>query len=248
MKDADGYTSFTRDEYKELPECYEKTGDYAKALTTYKKAATIADSVRNSDNIRKTTELSMNYDFDKKQAVEKAEQDKKDAIAQATLTRQTLIKNISLGVLIIIAGFLVVVFFQKKRISKEKKRSDELLLNILPAETAEELKSNGVAKAKGFDQVTVMFTDFKNFTQATERMGAEELVHEINYCYSAFDEIVTRHGIEKIKTIGDSYMCAGGLPVKNVTHAEDVIFAALEIRDFISNRKMQREEKGRDSV
>jgi class 3 adenylate cyclase len=121
-------------------------------------------------------------------------------------------------------GFAVVLLFagvfftQRNRISKEKKRSDELLLNILPEETAEELKATGSAKAKSFDSVTVLFTDFKNFTQAAEKLSPEELVKEINHCYSEFDRIVTKYRIEKIKTIGDAYMCAGGLPVNNETH------------------------------
>src|SRR6185295_14960849 len=126
------------------------------------------------------------------------------------------------------------------RISKEKKRSDELLLNILPAETAEELKATGSAKAKSFDSVTVLFTDFKNFTQASEKLGAEELVKEINYCFSAFVKLVTKYKIEKIKTIGDAYMCAGGLPIANVTHAEDVVRAGLEMQQFIEKNKKER--------
>ncbi|MBL0105619.1 MAG: adenylate/guanylate cyclase domain-containing protein [Bacteroidetes bacterium] len=124
--------------------------------------------------------------------------------------------------------------------TEEKKRSDELLLNILPEETAEELKATGTAKAKSFDMVTVMFTDFKNFTQASEKLTPEELVHEINYCYSEFDKIITKYNIEKIKTIGDSYMCAGGLPVTNATHPEDVIKAGLEMQDFIIRHKEER--------
>jgi adenylate cyclase len=82
-----------------------------------------------------------------------------------------------------------------------------LLLNILPSEIAEELKEKGNEEAKHFDEVTVMFTDFKNFTSISERMTAQELVNEINYCYSAFDNIISKYKIEKIKTIGDSYMC-----------------------------------------
>src|SRR5439155_26684976 len=106
---------------------------------------------------------------------------------------------------------------QKEVVEAEKKRSDELLLNILPAETAEELKAKGAADAKDFDQVTVLFTDFKNFTQASEKMSAHDLVDEINYYFSEFDNIISKYDIEKIKTIGDSYMCAGGLPVPNKT-------------------------------
>ena len=131
-----------------------------------------------------------------------------------------------------------------RELSTEKQKSDELLLNILPSETAEELKATGSAKAKSFALVTVMFTDFKNFTQASENLSPEELVHEINYCYSAFDRIVTKYGIEKIKTIGDSYMCAGGLPIQNQTHAEDVVTAGLEMQKFIEQYQSDRVKKG----
>jgi class 3 adenylate cyclase len=108
-----------------------------------------------------------------------------------------------------------------------------LLLNILPYETAEELKAKGSAEAKSYDEVTVLFTDFKNFTQASERLTASELVREIDFCYREFDRIIAKHNLEKIKTIGDSYMCAGGLPVANQTNAEDCVRAALEILNFM---------------
>lgn len=89
-----------------------------------------------------------------------------------------------------------------------------------------------------------MFTDFKNFTQASEILTPDQLVDEINFCYSEFDRIITRHCIEKIKTIGDSYMCVGGLPVTNTTHAEDVVKAGLEMQQFIVNHKQERIKNG----
>lgn len=136
------------------------------------------------------------------------------------------------------------VQLRTSELQAEKKKSDDLLLNILPSETAEELKATGESKAKHFVNVTVMFTDFKNFTQASEKLSAEELVKEINYCYSNFDEIISRHGIEKIKTIGDSYMCAGGLPVPNMTHASDIIKAGIEMQEFIAGNIKARSGKG----
>lgn len=133
---------------------------------------------------------------------------------------------------------------ENKIITKEKQRYEELLLNILPYEVAQELKENGKSEAKEFDQVTVMFTDFKDFTKISEQMNAPQLVKEIDYCFSAFDTIILKYGIEKIKTIGDSYMCAGGLPAINKTHAADVINAALEIRAFMVTHKQEKESKG----
>jgi len=126
----------------------------------------------------------------------------------------------------------------------EKQKSDKLLLNILPSETAEELKNTGTAKAKHYDSVSVIFTDFKDFTAISEKMNANELVKELHYCFSAFDVIIRKHNIEKIKTIGDSYMCAAGLPVENKTHPYDAINAALEIRAFMNNYKKEKIAKG----
>ena len=133
-----------------------------------------------------------------------------------------------------------------RELKEEKDKSDNLLLNILPAETAEELKKTGSSKAKDFELVTVLFTDFKNFTRMSEHLNAQELVGEINYCYSAFDNIISKYGIEKIKTIGDSYMCAGGLPVEKKTNPEDTLKAALEMRDFMLQEKQNRNAIGKD--
>ncbi|MEB2787020.1 adenylate/guanylate cyclase domain-containing protein [Algoriphagus persicinus] len=119
----------------------------------------------------------------------------------------------------------------------EKEKSDELLLNILPFNIARELKEKGSAESKKYESVTVIFTDFKGFSIIAEQMNAVELVSEIDFCFKEFDRIIEKHGIEKIKTIGDSYMAAGGIPVENTTHPFDVINAAFEIRDFIENHK-----------
>lgn len=137
------------------------------------------------------------------------------------------------------------VVAEKIKVEKQKKRSDDLLLNILPEEVAEELKTKGSAEAKFIDEVTVLFTDFKDFTELSEKLTPKELVSEINDCFSAFDHIMQKYGVEKIKTIGDSYMAAGGLPVTNTSHASDVVNSALEIQKFILQRKAKRESEGK---
>lgn len=129
-------------------------------------------------------------------------------------------------------------------LDQEKKRSDNLLLNILPLDIAEELKEKGEIEAKYFDNVTVLFTDFKEFTQTAEKLTAKELVDEINTCFIAFDGILDRHKVEKIKTIGDSYMAAGGLPVPDDDSIRNTVLAALEMQAFISKRKADRDPKG----
>lgn len=118
-------------------------------------------------------------------------------------------------------------------LAEEKKKSDDLLYNILPLETAEELKRNGKTEPKRFESVTVMFTDFKGFTTISEKLTAEEIVNEIDLCFGKFDEIMEKYNLEKIKTIGDAYMCVGGLPVPNSTHAIDAVKAAFEIQKWM---------------
>ncbi|MCO6483345.1 MAG: hypothetical protein J5I62_11200 [Flavobacteriales bacterium] len=127
----------------------------------------------------------------------------------------------------------------------EKERSEELLLNILPGEVAQELKEKGQADARLMEQVTVLFTDFKGFTAMSEKIGPRELVADINECFSAFDRIMEKHGVEKIKTIGDAYMAAGGLPVPSATHARDVLRAALEVQEFIAVLKERKLAAGK---
>jgi adenylate cyclase len=141
--------------------------------------------------------------------------------------------------------FLMVYYFVGKK-NFFQARSESLLLNILPKEIAEELKAKGSADAKQFDEVTVMFTDFKNFTRISEKLSPAELVAEIDTFFKAFDNITSNHNIEKIKTIGDSYMCAGGLPVANKTNANDVVSAALEIQKFVQNYAEQRIKNGKE--
>lgn len=135
---------------------------------------------------------------------------------------------------------------QHEELKVEKRKSDELLLNILPSEVAEELKSTGATKARLYDEVTVMFTDFVDFTKAGEKMNPEELVAELDTCFKAFDAIISKHGIEKIKTIGDAYLAVCGLPNGEPLHAEKIALAALEITDFIARRRQVLGDKAFD--
>ncbi|MEZ4968044.1 MAG: adenylate/guanylate cyclase domain-containing protein [Saprospiraceae bacterium] len=128
-------------------------------------------------------------------------------------------------------------------LQEEHRKSDALISNLLPRETAEELKSTGYARAKSYPTATVMFTDFVEFSSFVRSLRAVDLVEQIDYYFSAFDEIIRRHGLEKIKTVGDMYMCAGGLPTPKASHAHDMIAAALDIRRFVDrhrDRQLQR--------
>lgn len=176
------------------------------------------------------------------------------------LEQEKAVRNLFIAgfVLVLIVTFFIYRGFREKQktnaelseknnlIAKEKERSEELLLNILPAETADELKKFGKASPRYYSEVTVLFTDFKNFTRFAEKLTPDQLVAEIDFCFRKFDEIVERHGLEKIKTIGDAYMCASGVPVENSNNATAVVDAALEIRDFMKDMRAERRAKGED--
>jgi len=130
-------------------------------------------------------------------------------------------------------------------LQEEKDKTEELLLNILPKETAEELKLNNKVIPKNYDVATVLFTDFKGFTMIAEKLTPEELVYEIDYCFKEFDKIISKYRIEKIKTIGDAYMCAAGLPKKYKENANEAVKAAIDIRDFMLKYKKECEKENK---
>ncbi len=232
-----------KDAYEGLSKSYSTLNDFANGYKYQNLLLAIKDTIYNINTDKKLGTLQFGFDLEKKESqIQLLNKDKE--LQQRKLQRQKLIRNGFIGGFAVVCLFATVFFKQRNRISKEKKRSDELLLNILPAETAEELKETGTAKAKSFDLVSVLFTDFKNFTQASEKLTPEELVAEINNCYSEFDRIIGRYGIEKIKTIGDSYMCAAGLPATNLTHPQDIVSAALDMAAFIEKNKQERIAKG----
>ena len=180
--------------------------------------------------------LTKRFEWEKEE-VEKAEQAVQQKLLEKTLENEKMVReqNIMLE---------QKVEERTQQLTIENDKSEQLLLNILPAEIAQELKQHGRTQAKTYSMVTVMFADFKDFTDVSEKVSAELLVAEIDFCFSAFDNIIHQHNIEKIKTVGDAYLCAGGLPTLTFTHAADTVRAAFEIRDFIQNRKKEKLAKG----
>ncbi|HNE22414.1 MAG: GAF domain-containing protein [Leptospirales bacterium] len=139
--------------------------------------------------------------------------------------------------------------FQQVRVAKnqadeERGKSERLLLNILPGDVAAELKEKGATEPVLYESVSVMFTDFKGFTQIAETMTPRELIQDLDACFVQFDKITERFNLEKLKTIGDSYMCAGGIPKRNTTHAVDCVLAALEIQAFMNLMRDIKENQG----
>jgi class 3 adenylate cyclase len=206
-------------------------------------------------NIKETVEALQKMEFQKRIAGDSLAQAEKDRLlrqahqeeVRASEKLRNILFTVSVLVLIVAGGFYSRLRYVRKSkaiIEKEKDRSEHLLLNILPAEIAQELKEKGRAEARDFDRVSILFTDFKGFTEQSARISATDLVNEINTCFEAFDYIVEKYGIEKIKTIGDSYMAAGGLPVPKEDSVKNTVLAALEMQTFISKRKQELDARG----
>jgi class 3 adenylate cyclase len=129
-----------------------------------------------------------------------------------------------------------------KLLDAQKVKIENLLLNILPAEVAEELQKNGTATPRYYKMASVLFTDFKGFTKLSENLTPQEVISELDTFFMAFDDIVDKYGLEKIKTIGDSYMCAGGIPTENNSHPLNIVKAGLEMQQFILKRNAERKK------
>ncbi|MCB1178420.1 MAG: GAF domain-containing protein [Leptospiraceae bacterium] len=123
------------------------------------------------------------------------------------------------------------------QVQTEKDKSENLLLSILPPKIADELKKTGKIVPVIYDSSTILFTDFVGFTGIAETLMPEQLLIELDGFFTYFDFICEKYNMEKLKTIGDSYMCAGGLPIENFTHPIDSCLAALDFRDFALRMK-----------
>ena len=212
-----------------LSQCDSASGNFKGAYEYHKLYSDVKDTILNEESGKQIAEMQTKYETEKKeQQITLLNKDKE--LQDAQVNRQKII------IWSVAAGFLLVLILSIF-IFRERKKSEKLLLNILPAETARELKANGKATAKHYEQVTVMFTDFKGFTTIAEKLSAEELVSELDFLFRKFDEIISKYPIEKIKTIGDAYMCAGGLPAANNTNPNDVVSAALEIQEWMKERQ-----------
>jgi adenylate cyclase len=238
--------------YNDLAKTHFANGNSDSAYYYSTQYIKLNDSIFTTDNINRIALLQAKFqEVGKDKKILQNEiliKQKQEAIREQSNQKKLLALGLSLTLLLTIFAWRS--YQRKKRdnliIAAEKKKSDELLLNILPFEIAEELKESGSAQARNFEMVTVMFTDFKDFTTVSEKLSAQELVAEINECFVAFDMIIQKFGIEKIKTIGDAYMAAGGLPTPKNSHALDVVGAALEIQEFVRKRKKEKGETGFD--
>ena len=217
-----------RDANLRLSELYQEMGKQDESFDHYRRYIIFKDSIDNTASVQKIADLRADFEISKKQTqVNLLNQQKRNQ------------QNISIALMVILGlsmALLGTLYWYYRNISKEKKRSETLLLNILPAETARELKQNGNVDAVKFEEVTVLFTDFVKFSKIAEEVKPEQLVRSLDSYFKAFDTITTKYGLEKIKTIGDSYMCACGLPTLNPCHAKNVMHAAKEMIAFVASR------------
>lgn len=226
--------------YLKLSELYERTGYASASLNYYRKYIAFRDSVINLAAVQQMADIRRNSE-------------KAQFTAQLDLTNQQKRTQTVVAIATAIALFLIILLalglyrrnlFIKRTnaiIEKEMARSEGLLINILPEETARELKEHGKVQAKKFESVSVLFTDFEAFTAHSEHVDPELLVNRLGYYFTAFDDIIEKYGLEKIKTIGDAYMCAGGLPFPTADHAVKMVKAAFEIVHFVEEAKSENE-------
>jgi class 3 adenylate cyclase len=246
-----GYPKVIRDAATLLDKVYRRSGRFEEALAMSDLYILMRDSVLNEETRKSAIRDKFKYEYETKESVLKAQQ--AEEVKQERLRRNASIAGFIL--VLLLAGVLFNRYKLKLRankelekkngiISHEKDRAEKLLLNILPMAVANELKEKGSSAAKNYESVTVMFTDFQDFTLIGAKMSPQELVSEIDFYFKAFDEIIGKYRVEKIKTIGDAYMCASGIPGTFPEHAVEMVQAAIAIRDFIDKTKQERIKKG----
>ncbi len=244
---------------KECSEClmnaFEALGDLRSAFYAQKEFMQVSDSLETLNNGKEVLRLDMQRQFQERQIADSLnnvrQRFERDLAHQQELGEEREQRNIILfsgiGVLLIAGALWSRLRYTRRSraaIQKERDRSDELLHNILPEQVAAELKAKGHADTRSFEEVTILFTDFKGFTQVSEKLSPDELVEELNTCFKAFDTIVDRHGVEKIKTIGDAYMAASGVPEPRPDAARHAVLAALDMQAFIQQRHAERQRAG----
>jgi adenylate cyclase len=234
---------FIQKAYKDFSKLYEQKGDYKLALEYRVKYDELRYKRLNESSSKDYARREAHFS-DRRKKIDNERQKTQLALQDAELEKSKQRQLASIAGAIALA-LLALLLYNRNRlrakanialaaknltIEKERQRADELLKNILPAATAEELKANNKVKPERYESVSVLFTDFKSFTSIAETMPPEQLVEELDECFRLFDNIIEQFGLEKIKTIGDAYMCVGGLPTRNKTHAADAVAAGLEMQ------------------
>ena len=239
-----------KDAYFGLATSYASLGDYDNAYTYQTLFSNYKDTLYNTETDKKLGSLQFDFDLQKKQGeINLLVKDKK--LTEVELKRQRFVRLaliVGLGLVLIIAFAIYRNYRIKvktnKILDRQKDEIEGLLLNILPAEVAHELQTTGSSTPRNYESVSVLFTDFKGFTTIADKMSPDELVKELNTCFVAFDNIIEKYNLEKIKTIGDSYMCAGGIPTPTDDHPYKIVKAGIEILEYIKNNNAKRDILG----
>lgn len=239
-----------KDLYHDMAFAYSKSKDYSNAFLYQSLYSNIKDTIYDIENKKKLNQFQFDYELSKKEGElsrKQVELNLKEAKIKSEKQARIGV-TIGLGLLVIIAVIIYRNSLQKSRINKildkQKAQIELLLLNILPKEVASELQTSGSSKPRHFEEVSILFSDFKGFTSIADKLSPGELVEDLNECFIAFDSIIEKYGLEKIKTIGDSYMCAGNIPSQDPDHAYKMIKAAIEIQEFMEEYNILRAEKG----
>lgn len=232
-----------KDLYKDMALAYSRNNNFQDAFLYQSRYADIKDTLYNIETKKKLNQLQFDFELSKKQGEIVLQEARIKSEKQARIG-----VTIGLGMILIIAFIIYRNYLQKARVNKildkQKAQIENLLLNILPKEVASELQNSGKSKPRYFEKVSVLFTDFKGFTSIADKLSPEEVVYELNECFMTFDSIMEKYALEKIKTIGDAYMCAGNIPSPHPDHAYKIIKAALEIQGFMEGYNDRRAVKG----
>jgi len=218
-------------------------GDSKSALDYYRKAGDIKDSLFTREMHEQIADFEVMYETERKQReIELLKQ--REIISNLERRRDRAIRNSLIAGLMLLLSLAGVIFWSLRRrvrdnrlIAYEKGKSDRLLTNILPYKVAADLKETGTTKPESFSNVTVFFSDLVNFTQLSAGLEPEFIINELNKIFTKFDSIIEKHGCERIKTIGDAYMAVCGVPEPNPGSAVNILEAAVEILDFMEERR-----------
>jgi class 3 adenylate cyclase/Tfp pilus assembly protein PilF len=243
------------DEQRDACDClydaYKAMNNHDKALEYHERSTDLNKRLQEDETAKMLQQMEFARQSLADSLIREEEKLKIQIAHEATVRKKNRTRNIFIfsAILLLLGAFALyrrIVFVRraKQAIEKEKERSDKLLLNILPSDIADELKEKGRANARKFERVPILFTDFKGFTRISEKLSAEKLVEEINTCFEPFDTICEKYGIEKIKTIGDSYMAAGGLPVPMDDSVRNTVLAGIEMTEFVLQRQKDQKAKG----
>ncbi|HEU4901882.1 MAG TPA: adenylate/guanylate cyclase domain-containing protein, partial [Flavisolibacter sp.] len=239
-----------RDIYQNLSLGYAKVADFQNAYLYKTKYADVKDTIYNTESLKKLGLLNFGFELSKKEDQIKLLTNEKK-LGEVEVQKQRQAKTgFAIGLILLIAiAFIIFRGYRhtekvNKVLDRQKLQIQTLLTNILPAEVVKELQENGRAKPRSYEKVSVLFSDFRNFTMIAEKMSPEELVKELNICFVAFDDIIERNKLEKIKTIGDAYMCAGGIPTVDISHPFRIVKAAVEIQAYMKGFNQRRHELG----